>query len=69
MIRPGGVLVTCSCSGLITEEAFLASLAKAGRRVGREIRVFALTGAAADHPYSLHFPEGRYLKVIWARVM
>jgi 23S rRNA (cytosine1962-C5)-methyltransferase len=68
VLRPGGILVSCSCSGLVSEEAFLTTLKNAGRRAGREIRVFGLTGPSPDHPYSLNFPEGRYLKVIWARV-
>ncbi len=69
IVEPGGVLVSACCSGLISEEMFLDTLRKAGRRVGREARVFALSGPAADHPYSLHFPEGRYLKTAWAMVV
>ena len=69
IIEPGGLLVTACCSGLISEEMFLDTLRKAGRRVGREARVFALAGPAADHPYSLHFPEGRYLKTAWTMVV
>jgi 23S rRNA (cytosine1962-C5)-methyltransferase len=68
VVEPRGVLVTACCSGLISEEAFLDTLTRAGRRVHREVRVFALSGPSADHPYSLHFPEGRYLKTVWAVV-
>ncbi len=67
-VEPRGILVTACCSGLISEEAFLDTLRKAGRRVHREVRVFALSGPSADHPYSLRFPEGRYLKTAWAVV-
>ncbi len=69
VLGPGGILVTCSCSALVSEEAFLDTLRKAGRRANREVRVFGLTGPSPDHPYSLHFPEGRYLKVVWAYVV
>jgi 23S rRNA (cytosine1962-C5)-methyltransferase len=69
VLAPNGLLVTCSCSALVSEEPFLATLRKAGRRTGREVRVLSLTGPSPDHPYSLHFPEGRYLNVAWASVV
>ena len=67
-LRKGGILLTCSCSGLISEEEFLAILRSAAVRAGKEIQVFHVGGAADDHPVSLEFPEGRYLKAVYARV-
>lgn len=58
----GGVLVTHSCSGLVSEEAFLGMLADAGRDAGVEAQVIRVAGAAPDHPFDLRAPEGRYLK-------
>lgn len=67
-LRRGGLLLTCSCSGLISEEDFLAILRAAAARAGRTAQVFHVGGAAADHPVSLHCPESRYLKAVFARV-
>jgi 23S rRNA (cytosine1962-C5)-methyltransferase len=66
--RPGAVLVTCSCSGLVSEEEFLGVLREAARAASREYRVFRVSGAGADHPVSSLFPEGRYLKVAMGTV-
>jgi 23S rRNA (cytosine1962-C5)-methyltransferase len=67
-VRPGGVVVTCSCSGLVSEETFLAVLREAALDVRREVRVLHVAGAAADHPVAGAFPEGRYLKAVFLLV-
>ena len=63
-----GVLCTCSCSGVVSEEDLLDALRTAAARAGRLLQVFHVSGAAADHPVALHTPESRYLKAIFARV-
>jgi 23S rRNA (cytosine1962-C5)-methyltransferase len=68
IVEPGGLLVTCSCSGLLAPEEFLGILRAASRNVGRSAQLLALTSASADHPVSLDAPEGAYLKVAWLRV-
>jgi 23S rRNA (cytosine1962-C5)-methyltransferase len=68
-VMPGGVLLTCSCTGLVKEEQFLDTLRRAAWQAGRVLQVFRITGAAADHPYLVHVPEGRYLKAVWCRVL
>ncbi len=40
----------------------------AASRSRRELQVFQVSGAAPDHPWALHAPEGRYLKAVFARV-
>ena len=65
IIEPGGLLLTCSCSGLLPTEEFLRILRSAGRRAGRSARLLAVTGASADHPVGLEAPEGAYLKAAW----
>lgn len=65
-VRPGGILVTCSCTGLVSEEEFLAIVREACER---ELRIFRVAGAGPDHPVSSFYPEGRYLKVVFARVV
>jgi 23S rRNA (cytosine1962-C5)-methyltransferase len=63
-LTPGGILVSCSCSGLVSEPDFLDILRDAARVDGRELRVLRVAGAGPDHPVSSLFPEGRYLKVV-----
>jgi 23S rRNA (cytosine1962-C5)-methyltransferase len=67
-VAPGGLVVSCSCSGLVSEEEFLSVLGRAAIRAGREVRVLELGGAGPDHPWSLSHPAGRYLKVAWSAV-
>jgi 23S rRNA (cytosine1962-C5)-methyltransferase len=68
LVEPGGVLVTCSCSGLLPPADFLGILRAASRMSGRPAQLLAFTGAAADHPVALDTPEGAYLKVAWLRM-
>ncbi|MGP0063846.1 MAG: class I SAM-dependent rRNA methyltransferase [Isosphaeraceae bacterium] len=68
LVEPGGVLVTCSCSGLLPAEEFLALLRAAARKAERPAQILAFNGAAADHPVALDTPEGSYLKVAWLRM-
>lgn len=67
-VAPGGIFLTCSCTGLVSEEAFLFTLRKAAWQAGRQLQVIRVTGAAADHPFLVHVPEGRYLKAVFCRV-
>ena len=62
VLRPGGALVTCSCSALFEEEEFLSTLTKAAQRGNRVIRWVARGAQGPDHPMLTAFPEGRYLK-------
>jgi 23S rRNA (cytosine1962-C5)-methyltransferase len=68
LVKPGGLMVTCSCSGLITEEEFERLVIKGAHRHGRRLQFFNRTGAAPDHPVMSNCLESRYLKVLWARV-
>lgn len=67
-VAPGGVVLSCSCTGLVSEPMFLETLRRAAWQAGRRLQVFRLSGAASDHPFLLHVPEGRYLKAVFARV-
>jgi 23S rRNA (cytosine1962-C5)-methyltransferase len=67
-VKPGGLFLTCSCSGLVKEDMFLEVLRQAASVAKRRVQIFNLTGAGGDHPYLVDVPEGRYLKAIWARV-
>lgn len=66
VVKPGGVLISCSCSGMVGEEEFLRIVHQASER---ELRTFRVAGAGPDHPVSSLYPEGRYLKVVYSRVL
>lgn len=68
VVEPGGIFLSCSCTGLVSEERFLDVLRHAGRLTGRRLQIFRLSGAGPDHPFYAHVPEGRYLKCVWCRV-
>ncbi len=62
ILRPGGHLLTASCSHHLNEEAFLAMLKEAAGDARRVFRVVARAGQAADHPVLVNVPETGYLK-------
>lgn len=64
LVAPGGMLVTCSCSGLMPTEEFIKTVT-AAVPFNRQPRMLARTGAAPDHPVALNCPETEYLKCIW----
>jgi 23S rRNA (cytosine1962-C5)-methyltransferase len=68
LLEPGGVLVTCSCSGAITRDDFLMTLSAVAQRSGRTLQLLEYRGAAPDHAVNLHCLEGEYLKCVIARV-
>ncbi|WZO99594.1 class I SAM-dependent rRNA methyltransferase [Isosphaeraceae bacterium EP7] len=68
LVEQGGLLLTCSCSGLLSPEEFLYLLRAAARKAGRGVQVLAMTGAAPDHPVGLDALEGAYLKAAWLRM-
>ncbi len=69
VVRPGGLLLTCSCSGLISRAAFTEAVHRAALHAGRNLQLFNQTGAAPDHPVMLNCPESAYLKALWFRVL
>ncbi len=62
LLNPGGVLFTYSCSGGIGVELFHKIVASAGTDAGVDAAVVGRHGGAPDHPKTLAFPEGEYLK-------
>jgi 23S rRNA (cytosine1962-C5)-methyltransferase len=67
-VEPGGVFLTCSCTGLVSEGDFLESVRRAAWQAGKELQALRISGAGADHPFLMHVPEGRYLKALFCRV-
>lgn len=62
LLEPGGILVTCSCSGSVSRDDFAKGLAVVAQRSGREIQIFEQRGASPDHPVRPTCPESEYLK-------
>jgi 23S rRNA (cytosine1962-C5)-methyltransferase len=68
LLEPGGILVTCSCSGHVQREDFLDMLAGVAQRSGRDLQILEQRGAAPDHPVSATCLETEYLKCFICRV-
>lgn len=69
LVKPGGLFVSCSCSGLLEEAEFERYVIKGAHRNKRRLQFFNKTGASPDHPVMSNCLESRYLKVLWARVL
>ena len=67
-VKPGGIFLSCSCTGLVSEEQFLDMLRRAAFYANRTVQVIKVSGAGPDHPWQAHVPESRYLKAAFCRV-
>ena len=84
LVKPGGLMLSCCCSGLLKEADFMQLLRQSAYQAGelisaatdeaserhaaRPMQVLARSGAAADHPVSASVPETEYLKAVWMRL-
>ena len=68
ILKPGGLFVTCSCSGQLSAEDFEQIIIRAAHRLQRRLQILDRTGAGPDHPVMSNCPGSHYLKVIGARV-
>ena len=68
LLTPGGILVTCSCSGRVTREDFRRMLFGVAQKTRRDVQLLEQRGAAPDHPVRITVPETEYLKCFVARV-
>ncbi len=79
LVKPGGVMLTCSCAGLLADAEFTRLVRSAARSafrptefnpnpVPRQMQILAKSGAAACHPVSANCPETEYLKAMWLRL-
>jgi 23S rRNA (cytosine1962-C5)-methyltransferase len=62
MLRPGGILVTCSCSFHVSAADFMKVVADAAQDAHKSLRIIENRGAAKDHPVLLNVPESSYLQ-------
>ncbi|HEX4332260.1 MAG TPA: class I SAM-dependent methyltransferase [Usitatibacter sp.] len=65
LLAPGGHLLTFSCSGAVSPDLFQKIVAGAAADARVDMQIRRHLGAALDHPVSIHFPEGEYLKGLW----
>lgn len=85
LVAPGGMMLSCTCAGLLSHEEFVRMIYAAARQAGsetapataergawhapRQVQILAKTGAAADHPVATNCPESEYLQAVWMRLM
>ena len=67
LVKPNGLLITCSCSGAVNADAFQDMLHEAVHEAGRDAHVLEVCTQNADHPVALACPESRYLKCLICR--
>ena len=68
LLSPGGILVTCSCSGHVSRSDFLNMLVDVGRKRRRDLVILQSLGPSPDHPCAVSCPESDYLKCVIAQV-
>ena len=68
VLRPGGILLTCSCSGVISMEDLLGALSLSAQRLQRTVQLLETYTHGVDHPINLAMPETAYLKAVFCRV-
>lgn len=69
LVKPGGILVTCSCSGLLSPLDFEQTVIRAANRMQRRFQFLDRTGPGPDHPVMSNCPESQYLKLLWTRFL
>jgi 23S rRNA (cytosine1962-C5)-methyltransferase len=85
LVAPGGIMLTCTCAGLLSHEEFMRMIYASARQAGREIapanaergarhaprhvQILHKWGAAPDHPIATNCPETEYLQAVFMRVL
>jgi len=68
VVRPGGIVVACSNHQKVDWAEYLKELRRGAARAGRMLQVLGSWGQGVDFPYTVGFPEGRYLKCVQLRL-
>ncbi len=68
VLRPGGILLTCSCSGVVGMDDLLGVLSSDSQRLHRTVQLLEAYTHGVDHPINLAMPETSYLKAIFCRI-
>ncbi len=69
LLKPGGLLATFSCSGLVSADLFQKVVFGAAVDARRPVQILEWLRQASDHPVAITFPEGEYLKGLICRVL
>jgi 23S rRNA (cytosine1962-C5)-methyltransferase len=68
VLRPGGILLTCSCSGAVGMDDLLGAISQSAQRLQRTVQLLETFTHGVDHPVNLAMPETAYLKAVFCRV-
>jgi 23S rRNA (cytosine1962-C5)-methyltransferase len=69
LLKPGGILLTFSCSGVVSDDLFQKIVFGAALDTGRDVQIIGRMMQGSDHPVALTFPEGAYLKGLVCRAV
>ena len=79
LVKPGGLMLSCTCAGLLPESEFIRLVRSAARSCNRSaetpnalprpMQILGRTGAAPCHPISSNCPEAEYLNAVWLRML
>lgn len=64
VVNDGGLMLTCSCSGLVSQELFIKTVSRAIRLAGKSMQMLQIAGASEDHPVMIDTLDSQYLKAI-----
>lgn len=68
VLRPGGILLTCSCSGVVSMDDLLGTISQVAQRLQRPVQLLESYTHGVDHPIHIAMPETAYLKAVFCRV-
>ena len=68
VLRPGGILLSCSCSGVVGMDDLLGVIGQSAQRLNRSVQLLETYAHGVDHPIHLAMPETAYLKAVFCRV-
>jgi 23S rRNA (cytosine1962-C5)-methyltransferase len=68
VLSPGGILLSCSCSGAVSLDDLAGAITQAAQRLARSVQLLEVYGHILDHPINLAMPETAYMKVLLCRV-
>jgi 23S rRNA (cytosine1962-C5)-methyltransferase len=68
VLRPGGILLSCSCSGVVGMDDLLGAISMSAQRLHRSVQLLESYTHSLDHPINLAMPETTYLKAVFCRV-
>jgi 23S rRNA (cytosine1962-C5)-methyltransferase len=68
VLKPGGILLTCSCSGSVGMDDLLGVISSSSQRLHRTIQLLESYTSSVDHPINLAMPETSYLKAVFCRI-